>query len=204
MNSESKLFQLPSPHELQFFVHVFCFCLIVVFLLTTAKKNMGFRIDEISTKETGHLLKERYHNGVVERTYVMYHGTTFRRAANIHAKGFTRTPDGMLGAGIYLSRDIKKAAQYATAGNGRPGIIIKCEVQVGRVKKVASQDDKFQKSWRRNGYDTAWVPSNNRMKKRNGVAFSQLTENCVSDPRRIKVIQYLKKPEHWGGCTTYI
>ncbi|KAK1877972.1 putative RNA 2'-phosphotransferase [Dissostichus eleginoides] len=45
------------------------------------------------------------------RKYVMYHGTTRAIAQSIQATGFCQSADGMLGRGVYLSRDLLKASQ---------------------------------------------------------------------------------------------
>ncbi|XP_077474222.1 uncharacterized protein LOC144087953 isoform X1 [Stigmatopora argus] len=46
------------------------------------------------------------------RRYVMYHGTTRQCAELIVSAGFRQSPDGMLGRGVYLSRDLQKAKRY--------------------------------------------------------------------------------------------
>ncbi|KAJ3600321.1 hypothetical protein NHX12_031306 [Muraenolepis orangiensis] len=46
------------------------------------------------------------------RTYIMYHGTTRDIADVIMREGFRQSNDGMLGRGVYLSRDLSKASRY--------------------------------------------------------------------------------------------
>ena len=41
------------------------------------------------------------------RTYIMYHGTSWNVAQLIRDNGFNPSVDGMLGSGVYLSRDEK-------------------------------------------------------------------------------------------------
>uniref|UniRef100_A0A7S2CD80 WWE domain-containing protein n=1 Tax=Haptolina brevifila TaxID=156173 RepID=A0A7S2CD80_9EUKA len=71
--------------------------------------------------------------------YVMYHGTRPEYAYDIEKYGFLPSRDGMLGAGVYLSRDINKAAHYpldvpACQQEGRT--ILECLVDVGKVKRI--------------------------------------------------------------------
>uniref|UniRef100_A0A8C1J7H8 Grass carp reovirus (GCRV)-induced gene 2g n=1 Tax=Cyprinus carpio TaxID=7962 RepID=A0A8C1J7H8_CYPCA len=46
------------------------------------------------------------------KVYIMYHGTSIQAALNISTEGFQQSADGMLERGVYLSRDLKKAARY--------------------------------------------------------------------------------------------
>ena len=82
--------------------------------------------------------------------YVMYHGTHPDSAAEIEKYGFLRSRDGMLGPGVYLSRDIEKAAHYpldvpAMRREGR--VILECLVQVGKVKRIDATGHPMQKTW---------------------------------------------------------
>ena len=45
-----------------------------------------------------------------DRSYLMYHGTRPEAALEIERYGFCRAKDGMLGEGVYLSRDVTKAS----------------------------------------------------------------------------------------------
>jgi len=109
------------------------------------------------------------------KVYEMYHGTSEQNARQVERSGFRPSTDGMLGRGVYLSRDLRKAQAYGC-------VILKCRVAVGKVKIINHQDHPLQKSWAQNGYDTAWVPPNC------GMVGSGLEEDCVSDPRKIKVV----------------
>eukprot|EP00448_Togula_jolla_P007654 CAMPEP_0170613284 /NCGR_PEP_ID=MMETSP0224-20130122/24190_1 /TAXON_ID=285029 /ORGANISM="Togula jolla, Strain CCCM 725" /LENGTH=158 /DNA_ID=CAMNT_0010938875 /DNA_START=42 /DNA_END=518 /DNA_ORIENTATION=- len=107
----------------------------------------------------------------------MYHGTTKENAQKIKSKGFMPSLDGMLGKGVYLSRDINKAKLHGD------GTIIVSEVSVGKVKRIDKQGHSMRKAWGSSGYDSAWVPPNCGMVRRG------LEENCIRDPRRVKIIQ---------------
>ncbi|XP_073441727.1 uncharacterized protein [Dendrobates tinctorius] len=123
------------------------------------------------------------------KIYVMYHGTTLKAAIQIVQNGFVRSRDGMLGPGVYVSRDIDKAARYPL-GDQRDQVILKLRVNVGRVKMIDCQGHKLQKTWHEEGYDTAWVPAYCGMVK------SGLEEDCIWDPKRIKVVGIAKSPQN--------
>ncbi|XP_060883004.1 uncharacterized protein LOC132954468 [Labrus mixtus] len=123
------------------------------------------------------------------RKYVMYHGTTSQAAQSIQANGFQQSTDGMLGPGVYLSRDLEKARRYPINHPEDDKVVIKVEVNVGKVTTINKQGHPRQKTWHdsRYGevYDTAWVPTNC------GMVPSGLEEDCVWDPSRIKIINKL-------------
>ncbi|XP_052393944.1 grass carp reovirus (GCRV)-induced gene 2e [Carassius gibelio] len=116
--------------------------------------------------------------------YRMYHGTTERAAEQIKISGFQPSAGGMLGRGVYLSRDLNKASRYPL-DNPRERVVIRVKVNVGRVKKIDKQPHPLQKTWHDHGYDTAWCPPNCGMVK------SGLEEDCVWDPRRITIIDVI-------------
>nr|XP_029481679.1 uncharacterized protein LOC115104390 [Oncorhynchus nerka] len=120
------------------------------------------------------------------RTYIMYHGTSWWAAQKIMAKGFFQSKCGMLGQGVYLSRDLEKASRYPLDLTEHQKVVIKVKVNVGKVKKVDRQGHPLQKTWHDEGYDSAWVPPNCGMVK------SGLEENCVWDPNRITVLDTIK------------
>ena len=109
------------------------------------------------------------------KVYIMFHGTDLAAALAIERDGFRQSASGMLGPGVYLSRDIEKAKAYGST-------VLRVRVCVGRVKQIDRQGHPQQKSWHEAGYDTAWVPP------RCGMVGSGLEEDCVYDPSRIKVI----------------
>uniref|UniRef100_A0A3Q4GRA7 PARP catalytic domain-containing protein n=1 Tax=Neolamprologus brichardi TaxID=32507 RepID=A0A3Q4GRA7_NEOBR len=119
-------------------------------------------------------------------TYIMYHGTTRACARSILASGFCQSPDGMLGRGVYLTRDLKKASRYPIDHPDYDKIVIKVKVRVGKVKIIDHQDHPLRKCWYYHGYDTAWVPPYC------GMVQSGQEEDCVWDPNRIKIISTIK------------
>ncbi|XP_073513245.1 uncharacterized protein [Phyllobates terribilis] len=121
------------------------------------------------------------------RIYVMYHGTTYSAAKDIILGGFEQSEDGMLGPGVYVSRDINKALRYPLYDKSNQ-VVLKLRVSVGKVKKINYQDHPLQVTWHEHGYDTAWVPPYC------GMVPSGLEEDCVWDPRRIKLVGIAKAP----------
>uniref|UniRef100_A0A8C8C7D4 PARP catalytic domain-containing protein n=1 Tax=Oncorhynchus tshawytscha TaxID=74940 RepID=A0A8C8C7D4_ONCTS len=105
------------------------------------------------------------------RIYIMYHGTSWWAAQKIMAKDFCPSKCGMLGQGVYLSRDLEKASRYPLDLTEHQKVVIK-----------TTQDHPLQKTWHGEGYDSAWVPPNCGMVK------SGLEETCVWDPNRITVL----------------
>merc|ERR1712216_815849 len=103
----------------------------------------------------------------------MYHGTSADAAARIQQSGFIPSPSGMLGRGVYLSRDLEKAKVYS---KGASPVVLKCRVKVGRVKKIHRQGHPMQTTWHDNGFDSAWLPPNNTM------VGTGRTETCVFSP----------------------
>lgn len=120
------------------------------------------------------------------KEYVMYHGTTSRSAQAIREKGFRQSEDGMLGRGVYLSRDLKKASRYPIDHPESDRVVIKVLVNVGKVIAINYQGHPYQKTWHSYGYDTAWVPPKCGMTK------SGLEEDCVWNPNRIKILKCIK------------
>ncbi|XP_069039198.1 uncharacterized protein [Lepisosteus oculatus] len=116
------------------------------------------------------------------KTYIMYHGTTPAAAGKIKRNGFCPSEEGMLGQGVYVSRDLQKASKYPIKVPEHQRVVLKLKVNVGKVKKIDRQGHPLQKTWHKHGYDTAWVPPHCGMVK------SGLEEDCVWDPRRITVI----------------
>ncbi|XP_044038531.1 uncharacterized protein LOC122869497 [Siniperca chuatsi] len=123
---------------------------------------------------------------VNNRQYVMYHGTTRQSALFILATGFQQSEDGMLGPGVYLSRDLQKASRYPIDHPEYDKVVIKVVVSVGKVIAINYQGHPCQKTWHDFGYDTAWVPPGC------GMVRSGLEENCVWDPSRIQIIGAIK------------
>jgi hypothetical protein len=124
------------------------------------------------------------------REMTMYHGTS--QAAAIQIKkggehGLRPSTSGMLGAGIYCSRELQKAQAYAKGNGG--GVIFELRVRVGKVKRIDLKGHPLQKTWHQAGYDTAWVPPGC------GVNPSGLEEDCVWDPKRVRIVRVA-----WSDC----
>ncbi|KAM3611711.1 uncharacterized protein V6R79_023052 [Siganus canaliculatus] len=122
--------------------------------------------------------------------YTMYHGTTIASARLIIANGFKQSSGGMLGRGVYVSRDKKKADRYPLYNDGSDRVVFELRVKVGRVKRIDIDNHPMQKTWNANGYDTAWVPPNCGMK----AVPSGLEEDCVYDPKNVKVAAISSAP----------
>ena len=113
----------------------------------------------------------------------MYHGTpSLENAALIEQNGFRASSGGLLGPGVYVSRDVKKAEQY-----GGGGVVFEVLVRVGKVCHIEDHEVPIPvgrmltagvaqrmvpartlhpqgwselSPWSDNGYDTAWVQAN--------------------------------------------
>jgi hypothetical protein len=116
----------------------------------------------------------------------LYHGTTIENAINIQKSGFKQSKDGMLGAGVYLSRELTKVESYPIGVPEHNKAIIKLKVNIGRWISIDKQGHQYQRSWASNGYDSAWVPA------KCGMVASGLEEWCVYDPKRITNIKIVK------------
>ncbi|TRY95504.1 hypothetical protein DNTS_026161 [Danionella cerebrum] len=135
------------------------------------------------------------------RSYIMYHGTTMKKAKKIKRKGFKPSYDGMLGQGVYVSRSFEKASHYPVEFTGESLAILKLRVHVGRVKKIDYQGHPLQKSWHQHGYDCAWVPPNC------GMVQSGLEEDCVYDPKRIEVLEIIpniRNSDYWSPYSRWL
>ncbi|XP_078283108.1 uncharacterized protein LOC144608823 [Rhinoraja longicauda] len=132
---------------------------------------------------------------VENKIYVMYHGTYAASAHSICTNGFCQSKDGMLGPGVYVSRDLQKASRYPLDVHISQRVVLKLHVNVGKVKKINYQGHPLQKTWHCHGYHTAWCPPNC------GMVESGLEEDCVWDPKRIKVIDIIQPQPH---CNNWI
>uniref|UniRef100_A0A8C4RJS2 PARP catalytic domain-containing protein n=1 Tax=Erpetoichthys calabaricus TaxID=27687 RepID=A0A8C4RJS2_ERPCA len=140
-----------------------------------------------------HVLKICFFPGLKRNTkpinyndYIMYHGTTKRKAQKIKKQGFKRSKTGMLGPGVYVSRDIRKASRYPTRAKPENRVVLELLVNVGKVKVINKQGHPMQKNWHKHGYDTAWVPP------KCGMVKSGLQEDyCVWDPKQNTVLSIM-------------
>ncbi|XP_038635346.1 uncharacterized protein LOC119954306 [Scyliorhinus canicula] len=121
--------------------------------------------------------------------YIMYHGTTVSNARSIIQTGFRQSSKGMLGPGVYISRDKEKAKRYPISSPS-DRVILVLKVQVGKVKIIDKENHPMAKTWYQQGYDTAWVPPNCGMRN----VPSGLEEDCVWDPQRIRVVDVINSP----------
>jgi len=94
----------------------------------------------------------------------------------------------MLGRGVYVTRDIRKARVYASFRGGRQdGVILVVRVRLGSIARIDSQCHRMQNTWQLE-FDSAFVPA------RCGMVPSDREEACVADPSRIDVIGRLNVP----------
>lgn len=124
--------------------------------------------------------------------YTMYHGTSVANARLIITNGFQQSAGGMLGKGVYISRDKKKADRYPLHSSPSDRVALELRVRVGRVKRIDIDNHPMQYTWHAQGYDTAWVPPNCGMK----AVPSGLEEDCVFDPKRVEVVGIAKAPDN--------
>jgi len=113
-----------------------------------------------------------------------YHATTEENALRIQDQGFIIPdgPGGLLGRGVYCTSTLKKAMDYLKSPYG--GVILQLTVDLGKCIELVP-DDPMMKTWQTQ-YDSAWAPFSAANPGDKGKE-----ENCVKDPRRIKVVQAL-------------
>lgn len=126
----------------------------------------------------------------------MYHGTTPAAAASIlHTRMFEVSDKGLLGIGVYVSRDPRKALRYGPC-------VLECAVFQGKTISIRERHHPLQKCWHRvKGYDSAYIPPDSYVLTRRGAADEDddqfdavgtrgrtggdLEEHCIADPRRV-------------------
>lgn len=117
-------------------------------------------------------------------TVIAYHGTSSIAADDIERNGFKPSLWGMLGAGVYISRDLRKVRRYANKGTD--GAILRLRVDVGCIvvmdEHCIDSARRLPQTWYKHGFDTAWVPQGA------GVVPSNMEEACVNNPACIQVI----------------
>ncbi|KAK2827290.1 hypothetical protein Q7C36_018216 [Tachysurus vachellii] len=67
-----------------------------------------------------------------ENVYRMYHGTSRQAAEQIMKTGFKQSAGGMLGRGVYLSRDLNKASRYPLELPEHQRVVIRNELSQTR------------------------------------------------------------------------
>ncbi|KAM9360137.1 uncharacterized protein ABDE67_000761 [Symphorus nematophorus] len=122
--------------------------------------------------------------------YKMYHGTSVANAQLIIANGFKQSTGGMLGPGVYVSRDIRKASNYPLLSLPTNRVVLQLRVRPGRVKRIDKDNHPLQYTWHSQGYDTAWVPPNCGMR----AVPKGFEEDCVFDPKRVEVVGIASAP----------
>lgn len=116
--------------------------------------------------------------------YTMFHGTTAANARLIIANGFQQSQGGLLGKGVYVTRDVLKACNYPKNSKLADRVVLKLRVRLGKCKEIRDDNDPLLTSWSQNGFDSAWVPPDSNMT----AVPSGLQENCVFDPSRVEVV----------------
>ena len=119
--------------------------------------------------------------------FSFYHATTLESALQIQEAGF-RVPTGpseqkagaLLGSGVYCTVTLQKAMKYCDGPHG--GIIFELAVDLGKCKTLG-ENDPMMTTWQQHGYDSAWAPTGA------GGRGAGLEENCIKDPKRIKIKQ---------------
>jgi len=116
------------------------------------------------------------------RPTTFYHGTSEENALQIQEHGFRIRdgPGGLLGRGVYCTSTLDKAMEYAKGHYG--GIVLELSVDLGNCKQLV-KNDPMMTTWQKH-YDSAWAPFSAVNPDDKGKE-----ENCVKDPKRIKVVQ---------------
>lgn len=114
----------------------------------------------------------------------MYHGTSIANARLIIPNGFEQSSDGLMGNGVYVTRDILKACNYPKNSKLSDRVVLKLRVCLGKCKVICKDDDPLLTTWHKEGYDSAWVPPDCNMT----AVPSGLQENCVFEPERVEVV----------------
>ena len=110
-----------------------------------------------------------------------WHGTDFDSAMNIKVDGFKVSIDGLLGKGVYISRDITKAMEFAKS-KLRP-TLIKLKVKNGKIINIGEHQD-FKKRWH-SDFDIAYIPENTMTRRE---------EYCIKDPKMITIEEIIENP----------
>lgn len=119
------------------------------------------------------------------RGFWAYHGTSKANAEKIMKDGFKTSSNGMLGKGVYVSRDLEKAECFARSHNGirkEDGHIVSVWVEPGQVATVdasSGSSSAARQAWRGAGFNTAFTPAGEGVKRE---------EHCVSDAAAVTPI----------------
>ena len=111
-------------------------------------------------------------SGTHHRFYVMYHATKKENVSSILADGFRESTGGMLGPGLYVSRDIDKTRAYGD-------VCFKLLVYIGITKLMAEVDTSGD--WRSH-HHSAYLPPNN------DVVPSKREETCLKSAKQARIL----------------
>eukprot|EP00961_Rhodomonas_salina_P137386 1848159-Rhodomonas_salina.1 len=107
-----------------------------------------------------------------EARYLLLHGTSAVQAALMEQRGWVPAGEGALGSGVYLTRDLRKATQYACAGTSlggsrvHDGVVLAVVARLGRVCQISEHPPEVwrpragghEAPWHEeHGFDSAWV-----------------------------------------------
>jgi len=126
--------------------------------------------------------RQEISSGHIQKVFVMYHGTSPGNASYILREGFkpsrvSSTVHGMLlGQGVYVSRDKRKAMMYGK-------VVLKLLVYTGKTCHILTNNLKVRSTWH-HSFDSAWIPP----LCRNPLAPAGFEETCVKDPKNILVL----------------
>mgnify|MGYP003324346218 CR=1 FL=1 len=113
-------------------------------------------------------------DGFGHQFFVMYHATKASNVSSILANGFQESTGGMLGPGLYVSRDIDKTRNYGD-------VCFKLLVYTGKTTMVSAAD--LSGSWR-SQYDSAYVPPNNNIP----TIPSKREETCLKSVKQARIL----------------
>jgi hypothetical protein len=109
-----------------------------------------------------------------EQMKTLFHCTSAENAASIRRNGFRCGTSGLAGGGIYLAETEEDAKRKAH----QHGVVIKCEVDLGKVHKVGFDGDE------------SLCLSRLKAKGCNSVSIARKgTEYCVYEPQRVAVVE---------------
>ncbi|KEG10416.1 hypothetical protein DQ04_03741090 [Trypanosoma grayi] len=128
------------------------------------------------------LLSQHLRECAPGKELIMFHGTTLEACKHIMREGFKPSMKGVLGEGVYLSRNVKKAVNYGP-------VIVECVVRVGSVVVIDKRNHHLRKNWPAHGYQSAWIPPDA------GVTASGLEEHCVHDTRRVVPVRFFSEAQ---------
>ena len=110
-----------------------------------------------------------------------WHGTGYEFAKSIKKNGFIVSIDGLLGKGVYVSRDITKAMEFAK--NKPKPTLLKLKVINGKMININDHPE-YQKSWH-SKFDIAYIPAN---------SITRREEYCIKDPKMITIEEIIENP----------